>query len=192
MPANSGSRPIPRRIGSPRDPKGRQNPITLGTPAGAGFTSGTGGFYKTGIQRDGDVIYTQIVFDLTGLASSTTDLDIIGVGSSPAHFGRIVTAESGTIIGGTVQCLEVPAGGVTTIDFYSAESGAGVFDGGITALTGTETAMITASGAWTLGLTTGIAADSVPANRYLYAVGGAAGTAATYTAGRFLVELVGI
>jgi hypothetical protein len=190
MPAASGSRPIPRRIGSPRTNRGNQNPIVLGTPAGTGFTSGTGGFYDTGIQRDGDIIYTQIVFDLTGLASSTTDLDIIGVGANPAHFGRIVTVESGTIIGGTITCLEVPAGGVSTIDFYSATQGTGVFDGGIAALT--ETAMISASGAWTLGLSTGIGADSVPANNYLYAVGGAAGTAATYTAGRFLVELIGI
>jgi hypothetical protein len=189
MPAASGSRPIPRRIGSPRTNRGNQNPIVLGTPAGTGFTSGTGGFYDTGIQRDGDVIFTRILFDLTGLASSTTDLDIIGVGANPAHFGRIVTVESGTIIGGSVECLEVPAGGVTTIDFYSATEGTGVFDGGIGSLT--ETAMITASGAWTLGLRTGIAADSVATNSYLYAVGGAAGTAATYTAGRFLVTLVG-
>jgi hypothetical protein len=184
-------RPIPRRIGSPRNTRGDQQRINLGTPAGVGVTGGTGTVYKNGIQRDGDVIRTRILVDLTGLASSTTDLDIIGVAGGPAHFGRIVTAESGTIIGGTITCLEAPAGGVTSIDWYSAEDGTGLFDGGIAALTGTETVMHTATGASTLGLVVPVVADSVPANRYIYAVCGAAGTAATYTAGRFLLELVG-
>lgn len=182
-------RPIPNRIGSPRDAKGRQNAIVLGTSAGAGATSGTGTVYKNGITRSGDVIKTRILIDLTGLASSTTDLDIIGVGSSPAHLGRIVTAESGIIIGGTITCLEAPAGGVTSIDWYAATAGTGVFDGAIGDLT--ETIMHTATGASTLGLVVPVVADSVAAGSYIYAVGGAAGTAATYTAGRFLLELIG-
>jgi hypothetical protein len=52
--------------------------------------------------------------------------------------------------------------------------------------------MHTATGASTLGLVVPIAADSVAANSYIYIVGGAAGTAATYTAGRFRVELIGV
>ena len=182
-------RPIPRRIGSPRTSRGVQQAITLGTPAGVGITGGTNTVYKNGISRDGDVIKTRILIDLTGLASSTTDLDIIGVAGGPAHLGRIVTAESGIIIGGTITCLEAPAGGVTSIDWYAATEGTGVFDGGIGSLT--ETVMHTATGASTLGLVVPVVADSVAANSYIYAVGGAAGTAAAYTAGRFLVELVG-
>lgn len=185
----SNFRPIPRLIGSTRDARGNQNRINLGTPAGTGITSGTGTVYKNGISREGDVIKTSILIDLTGLASSTTDLDIIGVGTGAAHLGRIVTVESGTIIGGTITCLEVPAGGVTSIDWYSAVEGTGAFDTGIATLT--ETVMHTATGASTLGLVVPIVADSVAANRYIYAVGGAAGTAATYTAGRFLIELIG-
>jgi len=49
---------------------------------------------------------------------------------------------------------------------------------------------VTAAGAWTLGLTKGLSA--IPAaNQYLYLCGGEAGTAATYTAGKFLIELEG-
>jgi hypothetical protein len=126
--------------------------------------------------------------DLTGLSSSTTDLDIIGVGASPAYLAQI-SAANGTIIGGTITCLEVPAGGVTSIDWYAATEGTGVFDAGIATLT--ETVMHTATGASTLGLVVPVVADSVANGAYIYAVGGAAGTAASYTAGRFLIQLIG-
>lgn len=182
-------RPLPRRIGSPRDARGNQQRITLGTTAGAGATSGTGTVYKNGIQRDGEVIRTRILTDLTGLASSTTDLAIIGVGASAAHLGRIVATESGTIIGGTVTCLEVPAGGVTDIDVYAATEATGVFDSLVTDLT--ETAMVTSGAVWTLGLVRPVVADSVAANAYIYLAAGTLGVPGTYTAGRFLIELVG-
>lgn len=181
-------RPDPRNIGNARDERGNPYRNTLSVPAGAG-AQGTGGFYETSIERVGDLIYTNILIDLTGLASSTTDLDIIGVGSSAAHIGRIVTADSGTIIGGQMRCLEVPAGGVVDIDLYAATEGTGVFDGGIALLT--ETALVTSGGNWTLNRALGIAPDGVAADSYLYLTGGAGGTAATYTAGRILIELVG-
>jgi hypothetical protein len=78
---------------------------------------------------------------------------------------------------------------VTTIDLYAATEGTGVFDGGIAALA--ETAVLTSSGAWTLGLTQGTVADGVAANAYLYLTSGAGGTAGTYTAGRLLITLTG-
>ena len=159
-------------------------PIT----GGAGFTGGTGTLLKTSVERLGEIIITRFVFDLTGLASSTTDLDIIGTGSSAAYFGQVTAAKNGTILAGRVTCLEAPAGGVADIDFYSATEATGVFDGGIAALT--ETALVTSGGAWTSGATKGM--PNVPAaNEYLYATGGAGGTGATYTAGKFLVELFG-
>jgi len=155
--------------------------------AGAGITSGTGTVYRSSIIKVGDIISTKILIDLTGLASSTTDLDIIGTGSSAAHIGRL-TADSGTILTGIVTCLEVPAGGVADIDIYSATEGTGVFDGGIAALT--ETALLTSGGNWTLALQRAFGA--VPAaGAFLYLTGGAGGTAAVYTAGKFLIELEG-
>jgi hypothetical protein len=161
---------------------------SLVTGAGAGITAGTGTVYKSGVQQSGGIIKTEILIDLTGLASSTTDLDIIGVGTDPAHIGRITAAQNGTILAIRMTCLELPAGGADDIDLYAATEGTGIFDGGIAALT--ETALITAGGAWASG--TVKASTEVPAaNQYLYLTGGEAGTAATYTAGKFLIEIFG-
>jgi hypothetical protein len=160
----------------------------LVTEAAAGVTGGTGTIYATSVEKSGGFIRTTILLDLTGLASSTTDLDIIGQGALAAYLGRITTAQNGTILGGKVTCLEAPAGGVTDIDLYSAVEGTGVFDSGIAALD--ETALLTAGGAWTL--MEQLALGAVPAtDEYLYLTCGAAGTAASYTAGKFLIELVG-
>lgn len=165
-----------------------QETQTLTTEAGAGITGGTGTVYETSVRKVGGIYHTTIMIDLTGLASSTTDLDIIGVGSSVAHIGRITAAQNGTILAVRMTCLELPAGGADDIDLYSATEGTGVFDGGVAALT--ETAVITAGGAWANGTVKG--ATTVPAaNEYLYLVGGEAGTAATYTAGKFVIELFG-
>ena len=161
---------------------------TLSTQAGAGITNGVGAVYKSSAAKVGGIIRTSILIDLTGLASSTTDLDIIGVGASVAHLGRITAADCGTILTGRVTCLEVPAGGADDIDLYSATEGTGVFDGAVASLT--ETALLTSGGAWTLALTKALGALPA-ANEYLYLTGGEAGTAATYTAGKFLIEFEG-
>jgi len=160
----------------------------MAVEAGAGITGGTGTIYRTSVIRTGGIIKTSILIDLTGLASSTTDLDIIGQGASVAHIGRITAANNGTILSGRITCLEAAVGGVTDIDMYSATEGTGVFDGGVAALT--ETALVTRGAAWAIGdikALTGIPA----ANEYLYLTGGAGGTAASYTAGKFLIELDG-
>ena len=163
-------------------------PQTVDTTGGAGFTGGTGGYYKTAVRRVGDIITTQFHFDLTGLGSSTTDLDIIGVSTTAAYLGRVVAAQQGTIFGGRLTCIEAPAGGVTDIDLYSATEATGVFDAGIGTLV--ETALLTSGAAWTSGRSVGLAVVPAAAE-YLYLTGGAAGTAATYTAGKFLLELYG-
>ena len=161
--------------------------FTNGDP-GTGISSGTGTVFKSSVQRVGGIIKTSMLIDLTGLASSTTDLDIIGVGAGAAYIGQITAAKNGTILTGRMTCLEVPAGGADDVDLYSATEATGVFDAGIGTLA--ETALVTAAGAWTLGLTKGLSA--IPAaNQYLYLCGGEAGTAATYTAGKFLIQLEG-
>ncbi len=155
--------------------------------AGAGF-AGTGTIYKTSVVKEGDIWRTDIFIDLTGTASSTTDLDIIGT-SGVSYIGQVTAAKNGTTIqAGRMLCLEAPAGGVADIDVYSATEGTGAFDGGIAALA--ETALITAGGAWTNGASKGF--TTVPAaNEYLYLTCGAAGTPATYTAGKFLITIWG-
>lgn len=160
----------------------------LATEAGAGITGGTGTVYKSSVTKHGGIISTKILIDLTGLSSSTTDLDIIGQGAVAAHLGQITAARNGTILTGRVTCLEAPVGGVTDIDLYSATEATGVFDGGIAALT--ETALLTSGAAWTLDRTVSLSAMPAAA-QYLYLTGGAAGTAAAYTAGKFLIELEG-
>lgn len=155
---------------------------------GAGITGGTGTVYKSGVMRIGDIIRTTILIDLTGLSSSTTDLDIIGTGTNPAYLGQITAARNGTILSGKMTCLEVPAGGVADIDLYSATEATGVFDGAIGSLA--ETALITSGGNWTLAAIKALGAMPA-ANSYLYLTGGAGGTAAAYTAGKFLLELDG-
>lgn len=161
---------------------------TIGTGAAAGVTGGTGTVYKTSLTKIGDIKRLSILLDLTGLASSTTDLDIIGQGTSAAHFGRIVAADVGTIFSGRMTCLEAPTGGVADIDLYSATEATGKFDDAISGLA--ETALITAGGAWALGTIKTFGA--IPAaNEYLYLTGGAGGTAASYTAGKFLIEIEG-
>ena len=161
--------------------------FTNGDP-GTGISSGTGTVFKSSVQRVGGIIKTSLLIDLTGLASSTTDLDIIGVGATAAYLGQITAARNGTILTGRMTCLEVPAGGADDIDLYAATEATGVFDAGIGTLA--ETALVTSGGAWSLGLTKGF--SGIPAaNQYLYLCGGEAAANGTYTAGKFLIELEG-
>jgi len=161
--------------------------LTVG--AGAGFTDGVGAVFEMSRIKIGNIFTTTLILDLTGTASSTTDLDIIGSGSSPAYICRLAAAESGTTIDGILmECMEAPAGGVTDIDLYSATAGTGVFDSAVTDLT--ETALITSGAAWTNGRQVG-ATTCPAATEYLYLTGGAGGTAATYTAGKFVIRIYG-
>lgn len=160
----------------------------LATEAGAGVTGGTGTVYKSAVSREGGIIKTSILIDLTGLQTSTTDLDIIGQGASVAHIGRITAAQNGTILAVRMTCLELPATGADDIDLYAADEGTGVFDGAVGDLA--ETAIITSGGAWASGTVKG--STGVPAaNQYLYLTNGEAGTVGTFTAGKFLIELFG-
>jgi hypothetical protein len=162
---------------------------SLATGAGAGITGGTGTIAKTWVQRSGDVYITSILLDVTGLGSSTTDLDIIGQGASAAYIAKLTAAECGTTITGLrMTCLEAPATGADDIDLYSATEGTGVFDAGIGTLA--ETALITAGGAWTNGAVKGC--TTVPlSTEYLYLTCGEAAVVGTYTAGKFLIEIFG-
>jgi len=156
---------------------------------GAGF-AGTGTVYKSSVVKQGDIFKTTILIDLTGTSSSTTDLDIIGT-SGVSHIGQITAAKNGTLFFGQVTCLETPAGGVVDIDFYSATEGTGAFDATVGDLT--ETVMLTKGGNWAAAAATQIAFAALPAaNKYMYLTGGAAGTAAAYSAGQFLIELWGV
>lgn len=154
---------------------------------GTGITAGTGTLVGTSYSVQGTVKVMRVLIDLTGLNSGGTAGDIIGVDgtANPCYIAQIPSTF--TVLGGRMTCLETPAGGDTDIDLYSANEGTGVEDQAITALT--ETQIINA-GAQTAGTVTYFAADPA-ANQYFYLVG--QGTAnATYTAGRFLIEVFGV
>jgi len=157
--------------------------------AGSGVLSGTGTVYRSSTARVGDIITTQILIDITGLNSSAA-ADIIGDNAAAnCHFGQITALRNGTILGGKITCLEAPATGINDIDFYAADEATGTEDTAITALTN-DTALFAPGAAWTIDMYrsfTGIPA----ADQYLYLVGSGAGADATYTTGKFLIELFG-
>lgn len=160
----------------------------LTTGAGVGVTGGSGTVYKNSVVKIGGVITTSILIDLTGLNGGGTAGDIIGTnGAGVAHLGQILTAENGTIFGGRMTCMETPAGSNVDVDLWSADEATGVEDTAISALTG-EVQLIN-HGNWAAGEIAGLT-DVPAADQYLYLTSGAA-TAATFTAGKFLIELFG-
>ncbi len=158
----------------------------IANPAGVGITAGTGTVYETSVARNNGIVTTSIMIDLTGLNSGGTAGDIIGTdGAGVAYIAQITTADNGTVFGVKMTCYELPAGGDTDIDLYSATEGTGVEDVAISTLTETQ---IINSG--TLALGTTAFGTEIAANQYLYLVG--QGTSnATYTAGRLLIEIFG-
>ena len=160
--------------------------------ASAGI-EGTAAVYVTQVNRlksdvatNVNIVKTTIMIDLTGLKDGGTAGDIIGKdGSGVAFIGKVTTANQGTVFGVTMTCLETPAGGSTDIDLFSATEGTGVNDTAIGDLT--ETQIINA-GAASDG--TVVAGGDIAADQFLYLVSQGTGDA-TYTAGRFLIEITG-
>lgn len=163
------------------------NGAALATEGGAGI-AGIAETLETIARREGDTYYTRILIDITGLNCGGTAGDIIGDdGTGAAYLCQITAAESGTIQGGRMICLEAPATGDADIDLYAATEATGVEDTAITALTET---LLCNSGANSVGTTTYFAAAPA-ANQYLYLVGNGTGNT-TYTAGKFLIEMWGV
>jgi hypothetical protein len=153
---------------------------------GSGWT-GTGTVHSTSVRREGDNVTTTILLDLTGLNSAATGDIIGGNGLANCHFGQILSEVNGTILGGTITCLEAPATGDVDIDVYSATESTGVEDAAIGTLT--PTVLHAHAGNWSAGQV-GVLAP--PADRqFLYLTSGGAGASATYSAGKFKIEFVG-
>jgi hypothetical protein len=162
---------------------------TLATAPGTGITAGTGTVCVNSAIRQGDIFYTRILIDLTGLNSEAAG-DIIGVNgsSNAAHIGQITAATNGTILAGQITCYEVPAGGDPDIDLYYATEATGTEGSAIADLTETQ---VTNGGDHALGDVDVFLTGVVPAaDSYLYLVD-QGGTSATYTAGRLLIEMWG-
>ena len=160
---------------------------------GSAGIEGTAAVYVTQVNRlksdvstNVNIVKTSIMIDLTGLKDGGTAGDIIGEdGSGVAFIGQVTTANQGTVFGVTMTCLETPAGGSTDIDLYSATEGTGVNDTAIGDLTETQIINAGAASAGTM-----VAGGDIAADQYLYLVSQGTGDA-SYTAGRFLIEVVG-
>ena len=158
---------------------------------------GTAAVYVTQVERlrsdvdtNVNIVKTTIMIDLTGLNCGGTAGDIIGKdGTGVAYIGRVTTANQGVVFGTTMECFETPAIGDTDINLYSATENTGVEDTLITALD--ETLIIdggdAAAGTRVANVT---GAATIAADQYLYLVSGSA-TAATFTAGRLLITILG-
>ena len=160
---------------------------TMPVEAGTGITTGSGTIYRSSVMQSGGIITTQILIDLTGLRSTGSG-DIIGVNGTSlvCHIGQITAARNGTILTGSMECFEAPAGGDPDNNVHSATEGTGVEDGAIGDLT--ETLLVNAGDA-TLG--SKVYFTAVPAaDEFLYLTTGDA-TDADYTAGKLLIELKG-
>jgi hypothetical protein len=162
-----------------------QDSVYSNLDIGTGISTGVGTICKAHAAINEGIYLVRVLVDLTGLNSGGTANDIIGVnGASNCYIARLPAM---TVLGGRMTCLEAPAGGDTDIDLYSALEGTGAEDAAVTGLT--ETLLINA-GTQSLGTVTYFAADP-STNHYLYLAG--QGTAnATYTAGRFLIEIFGV
>ena len=160
--------------------------------ASAGI-EGTAAVYVTQVNRlksdvatNVNIVKTTIMIDLTGLKDGGTAGDIIGKdGSGVAFIGKVTTANQGTVFGVTMTCLETPAGGSTDIDLFSATEGTGGNDTAIGEMTETQIINAGAASAGTV-----VAGGDIAADQFLYLVSQGTGDA-TYTAGRFLIEITG-
>jgi len=158
----------------------------LGTEGGTGIV-GSAQTYETQVEKIGDLIRTTILIDLTGLNSGGAAGDIIGLAATAnCHIGQYNAALSGTLVAGSVLCLETPAGGATDIDLYSATEATGTEDTAITGLTETQLSNGGAHVGGDRDVLTTLPADG----EYLYLVSQAIADA-TYTAGKLLIELWG-
>jgi len=163
--------------------------------AGSGIFPTHAESYAANVTVAGDLIKTEIFIDLTGLNSGAAG-DIIGKdgGTANCHIGQVTAALNGTIIGGSIACLETPAGGEPDIDVFSATVGTGAEDTAVSDLT--ETKLFDAGQDFIAGLSANQfnfgGFTAIPAaDEFLYLVGSGGGTDATYTAGKFLVTLYG-
>lgn len=136
--------------------------------------------------QEGGVIVTQIKFDLTGLASVATANDVIGLAAGgAAYIGRNVVATNGIIFKTQFACIETPAGGDNDVNIVLNSNAALAYDGA------GGTTYISNSGDLLAGQTIENLVPAITANDYYYITAGTGDTAATYTAGMYVLTLWG-
>lgn len=164
---------------------GDLTPATEAAEHGAGAI-GTAATPTTTRWIESGVIITQIKVDLTGLASVATANDVIGLAAGgAAYIGRNVVATNGIIFKAEFSCIETPAGGDNDVNAVWNSSAALAYDGA------GGTTYLSNSGDLLAGQTIQNLVPAVTANDYLYLTAGTGDTAATYTAGMYIITLYG-
>jgi len=143
------------------------------------------------ITKVGKKITTQLFVDIEDLVVTTTESDIIGDNTAANSYAcQFAAAESGQFISGSITCLEAPTGAIADIDFTVAVESTGAEDADVDALT-SPVILLANTEAWTLGMSKAMALLPNATSDYLYLSAGVAGGPGTYTAGQFLIELIG-
>ena len=164
---------------------GDLTPAVEAAEHGAG-SIGTAVAPKTIRWIESGVIITQIKVDLTGLASVATANDVIGLAAGGAAFiGRNVVATNGVVFKTEFSCIETPAGGDNDVNVVTSSNAALAYDsaGGTT--------YISNSGDLLAGQTIENLVPALTANDYYYLTAGTGDTAATYTAGMYILTTYG-
>lgn len=147
--------------------------------------------YSSRIVRIGNLHKAEIMFELKLVESSTTHHASLGNTGATASYlfvgdtNLVAASDDGTI---KITCLEAPTNGQTDIDVWGDDE---IHASGtdISAVAGAQQ-YVDKGGAWSVGdveyfnMPTGTAIK-----RYFYLTSGAAGTAASYLSGRFLIEI---
>ena len=142
---------------------------------------------RTYRRTENGIIITTVKFDLTGLASSASTEDAIGLAAGGvAYLGQNVVATNGIIFRATLSCLETPTGTTvaTDIDIATNSSGTIAYDGAV------STAKLINGASLAVGQTVQNLLPAMTDTHYLYIVSGT-GSAGTYTGGMFILTMYG-
>lgn len=148
---------------------------------------GTAATPKTRRWTERGVIVTQTTFDLTGLASVATANDVIGLAAGgAAYIGRNVVATNGVIFKTTIAVLETPAGGDNDVNLVTSSNAALAYDGA-----GGTTYLVGDLGDLLVGKSVENLVPALTEGDYYYLTAGTGDTAATYTAGMYVLTTYG-
>lgn len=163
-------------------------PVTT-TVAATEHGAGSIGTYiapRTYRWTDRGVIVTQTKVDLTGLASVATANDVIGLAAGgAAYIGRNVEATNGVIFKVEFACLETPLTGDNDVNVVANSSAVLAYDGA------GGTTYLSNSGDLLKGQTIQNLVPALTEGDYFYLTAGTGDTAATYTAGMYLLTTYG-
>jgi hypothetical protein len=158
---------------------------------GSGFKSTFSGGPTYSRTMVGDLIYTTIKIDLTGLKAKGGNAgDAVGVGTTPAYIYKNKVSENGLLFSQRITCLEVPtaASGTLTTDLNLAWNSAATVDYDEAAGTGSEI------NAGVLAITDSVelAGTPITANHYAYITEGDTTAAnCVFSGGQYLITLIG-